>query len=43
MGARTYKKRIEETKAKRTRAMKRVGQYNEEIKQLRSWKANLSV
>ena len=34
MGARTYKKRIEETKAKRTRAMKRVGQYNEEIKQL---------
>ena len=34
MGARTYKKRIEETKAKRTRAMKRVGQYNEETKQL---------
>ena len=34
MGARTYKQRIEETKAKRTRAMKRVGQYNEEIKQL---------
>lgn len=34
MGARTYKQRIEETKAKRTRAMKRVGQYDEEIKQL---------
>ena len=34
MGARTYKQRIEETKAKRTRALKRVGQYDEEIKRL---------
>ena len=34
MGVRTTKERIAEVKAKRQRTMKRIGQYDEEIKQL---------